>query len=62
MISNFGGKNIRQVIKTFKNHTQLFMGEYLLKDNYTDNVFKIFCRKYLDKVICEQEIKSLNNE
>ncbi len=62
MISNYGGKNIREVIKTFKNHNQIFMGEYLLKDNYSENILKVLCRKYLEKVKCEREINNLSNE
>jgi hypothetical protein len=52
MISDEGGYSIKEVIKTFKNHNQVFMGEYLLKDNYPDYIIKVICRKYLEKVIC----------
>lgn len=55
MISNDGGHNIKKVIKTFKNHDQEFMGEYLLKDNYPDYILEVFCKKYLDKVIPESK-------
>ncbi|PHR49946.1 MAG: hypothetical protein COA32_02090 [Fluviicola sp.] len=51
MISDNGGQNIKEIIKTFENHNQVFMGQYILKDNYPDYIIKIICKKYLQKVI-----------
>lgn len=51
MISDRGGQHIKEIIKTFEKHKQVFMGQHLLKDNYPDYIIKIICKKYLQKVI-----------
>jgi two-component SAPR family response regulator len=51
MISEKGGYNIKEIIKPFENHNQVFMGQHILKDNYPDYIIKVICKKYLQKVI-----------
>ncbi|MCW8897826.1 MAG: hypothetical protein OQJ96_09510 [Flavobacteriales bacterium] len=45
------GKNIIKVIDTFKRHNQLYFGEHLLKDNYSDDIISFFCRGYVDRIV-----------
>lgn len=45
------GKNIMKVIDTFKRHNQLYFGEHLLKDNYSDDIISFFCRGYVDRIV-----------
>ncbi len=45
------GKNIMNVIDTFKRHNQLYFGEHLLKDNYSDDIISFFCRGYVDRIM-----------
>lgn len=45
------GKNIMKVIDTFKKYNQLYFGEHLLKDNYSDEIISFFCRGYVDRIV-----------
>ncbi|KJS07243.1 MAG: hypothetical protein VR77_01650 [Flavobacteriales bacterium BRH_c54] len=43
--------DITKVIKTFQKYNQLFFGEHLLKDNYSDEIISFFCRGYIDRIV-----------
>ncbi len=58
LMSNLEAKDLKQILNTFKKHNQHFLGEHILKDNYSDEVLAIFCRAFIDRVILK--IKSTN--
>lgn len=51
LTSNKIGKNIINVIDTFKRHNQLYFGEHILKDNYPDEIINFFCSGYIDRIV-----------
>lgn len=59
LMSNLETEDLKQILNTFKKYKQHFLGEHILKDNYSDEVLAVFCRAFVDRVILK--IK-LNNE
>lgn len=51
LTSNEISTNITKVIKTFQKYNQLFFGEHLLKDNYSDKIISFFCKGYIDRIV-----------
>lgn len=51
LISDKIGIKITKVIDTFKKYNQLFFGEHLLKDNYSDDIINFFCSGYVDRIV-----------
>lgn len=51
LISNMGGNDLQQIIATFKKYNQQFLGDHILKDNYSDDVMSVFCKIFIKKAV-----------